>query len=340
MSDGTPSEVSVGDVADQVMRRMLNVVDRAAAACLADASALRELEVSRREDLSRTEKEARTEADRVSFTNVAASWRQELLGLPLAKRPVTPIGEPPATFEDLVQEWNTLMPSASLRMRELRDEHERWSARIFKRKSSAPPIPESLWADLERLSLLYEHAKILRDAMIAQRVRERTEASAVVIAAESERRRAAQDALFEDARRVVSTATAVMPASAAPWDDPLWTVARPASELERVLRLGDLDIALPDLAQLKAIPALVAFPFTSGFVLESGVEDRANAVACEPGSDYADTGLCPSRSCQLHCPGSGFNRAVGRGVQASERIRLVSDGRQDMDIGARHRGAP
>ena len=189
-----------------------------------------------------------------------------------------PIGESPSTFESLVAEWEKLSRSTTVQMDDLRQQHERWQQRLIKSKKSAPKIPEGLWQDIDRLSLLYERAPILREAFVADQLRDRSEASRVVLAAETERRHGAQEEMFAEAQQVVREASDLAGLAAASWIDSRWQLAHPAIELLRCVQLGDLELQLPEIAGMSTVPAFVGFPFKAGLCLDAGVAQRDQAL--------------------------------------------------------------
>jgi len=188
------------------------------------------------------------------------------------------VGKPPATLSEAISEWNQLSTAARDEVEGFLLAHRAWHARLLKRTRSEPKIPGGVWAHVDRLAFLYEVAPSLREAFVADKVRERSEALRVVLAAEADRRSGAQEALFNEVREVVADAARAAGVTGASWSDLRWDPVGPAQRLQRCVRLGDLELKLPQTAGVATAPALVGFPFVAGLALEAGIDDRQNAI--------------------------------------------------------------
>ena len=273
-----PELVRTELAADQIMRRVVHTISRVGEACTNDTHDLKVLRQERQAEVAATEKQARQQANTYDPTPLGSKLHQQLMSTLTSPRRPEHVGKPPATLSEAISEWNQLSTSARHEVEGFLLSHSAWHARLLKRAKSEPKIPDDVWMHVDRLTFLYEVAPSLREAFVADKVRERSEALRVVLAAEADRRSGAQELMFKEVREVVADATRSAGVTGAPWSDLRWDSVSPAERLQRCVRLGDLELRLPQTAGVVTAPALVGFPFVAGLALEAGIDDRQNAI--------------------------------------------------------------
>lgn len=278
---------SLEPAADQLMRRMLNTVARLQATCTSDAEELRCINEQRQVDVTAAAKSARDQIQRdlatahelSSTSSLGGRLRAELGKLPNVHVKHVDAGAPPSSFREALTEWGRLSISAEHRARDLRTAIDAWSQKLIKRANSAPHVPDDLWRDLDRLDLLHRAVPSLQQALVADKIREVSGAADVVLTAETQRQNASQRHLADEVKAAVASVESLVGLAGAPWADSRWDSPVPAESVERFVRLGALQVNLPEALGITSIPALAAFPLDAGVAVGSDVANRDRATS-------------------------------------------------------------
>jgi DNA segregation ATPase FtsK/SpoIIIE, S-DNA-T family len=281
-----PSEqMEVGGKADQLMRRCLNEVERLRAQISADADEIKLLREGVRSTLIAVEKEARGHVGafvprdlgetlrsdiKHAFTGFVPPLPEELEGSP---------ENPPSSFDAGQAEWEELADFAGKATREVVVAKRQWDSRIFKRLKSRPPISADLWEATERLSIIHRALPALREGYVADRLDAKGHLNND-LAAEIERRQAALEAAFAEARAVLNEVELEAGLTGGGWADPRWLDPVPAASLQRVIRAGRLNPALPASSGIVEIPMLLQHPPVAGIAIAADVTRRQEAIDC------------------------------------------------------------
>jgi hypothetical protein len=289
------------EAADQVMRLLLNEIDRVRVLSKAHAEEIGNLRGKARtqietaqgkaaERISDTEERARRNASRFSPHDLGHELRLKLEKAFGTKLPQAKPTDPPASIEAAVEEWGTLT-EYHWKVGDLittLEKHRRrpWFLRLGRKP---PVIPDDIGIALARLSTISKSLEALYEQAVAATQADKDSVVADTDAAVARVQEALADAIAEhsaeidqayvDAREIVKQVHDAEGQAGAPWGDERWSAASAAAALGRTIRLGELEVPLPGQAGIESIPALVPFPFTAGIAIGSGVDRRADAVA-------------------------------------------------------------
>ncbi len=281
------SKPTVGPVADQLMRRMLNTVVRLQATCASDAEELRRIQNQRQADITAGEKAVREQADREvtsapelsNSASLGSRLRSDLAKVHNQQVKHIDSGNPPDSLVDAATDWKTLVPSVERRIKAFKTEYREWDQRVFKRAKSMPKVNHDLWRDLDRLDVIHRSVPVLRQALIADLIREVSGAADVVVAAEKERQKAGQQHLANEVKAAVADVDSMVGLAGVPWSETRWESPVPTDIVERLIRLGELQVEVPGELGVASIPALMAFPFEAGLAIGADVANRDGAIS-------------------------------------------------------------
>ncbi|WP_158604501.1 FtsK/SpoIIIE domain-containing protein [Nocardioides mangrovicus] len=189
-----------------------------------------------------------------------------------------PPGDLPSTLWEAVEQWKAIFSRVNDTAGKFQAEHKAWSAKVFKRASSCPQVPDAVWQDLDRLDLIHRAIPSLTQHWISERVSEVSASVDVLLQAEREKQRARQRELTDDLNKTISDVEVSLNLSGAGWSDPRWDSPSTVDEVQRLIRLGELVPELPEALSVLPIPALISFPFEAGLSVGADVGDREQAI--------------------------------------------------------------
>jgi len=277
MSDSQQTEV--GGAADRLMRRVLNEVDGLRAHVSDDADEIRSLREEVRKVLVDTEQEARRHVGEFVPLDIGDSLRIDLThvfeesDMP-ARLPDR--GAPPS-FDDARTEWEGSAEYAEWHCGELIAAKKQWDTRLFKRQKKKPVIFEELWDAIERLAEIHRELPALRERYVAENLDSKAHLNDD-LAAELEKRRQAMEARFSASREVLADAEEEAGLTGAPWTDPRWLEAAPATSLQPVIRVGEIGARLPASSGISGVPVLLEHPLAAGVSIAADVARRREAI--------------------------------------------------------------
>jgi DNA segregation ATPase FtsK/SpoIIIE, S-DNA-T family len=264
---------------------MLDAVARLQDTCRADIEDLGRLRGQRQQRLAEAERMARASIER-ELSAVRGLAEQVSLGSQLRTKLISKSGFQPRRAEpgpvpglaEAITEWQRLSAEAQAAVREFDDAFDQWGSRLFKSVKSMPLVEDWLWEVLDRLDQIHGAVPALSQAFIAGKVREAAAAIDAFATAEARRRNVGQARLAEEVRQAVADVDARTGLAGAAWADQRWRSPVPASVVERLIRLGGLQVAAPSSLGVAAVPALVSFPFVAGIAVAAEVGDRDKAT--------------------------------------------------------------
>jgi hypothetical protein len=264
--------------ANHAMRRALHEIERVRALARSDAEEVRNLRESVRKTLIGLEQDARAHVNAFAPLDVGEELRLDLKHkfrseLPNRGEPQ----QPPSSFDAARDEWAVLAAAVEKRVRELISARTLWEHKVIKRRRSMPTIPDDLWRATERLSELHAALPRLREQYVAERLESKSHLNGD-LAAETARRQGVLEQECARAREVLSELDDAAGLTGGSWGHPGWLDAAPASALRRVIRIGQFEPRLPQLAGIGPVPALLDFPFGAGIAIATDVERRAAAI--------------------------------------------------------------
>lgn len=281
-----PHRSDIAASADQLMRRMLNAVARLQSTCSQDEAELKVLREKRQADIAAAERSAREQAQHAiasvqglsATTSLGTTLRSELARQPTVSVLRADPGNTPESLAAAVAEWRTLAPAAKQAVADFGGAISAWSQRVLKRSRSMPTVPGNLWRDLDRLDLIHRSIQPLTQAEVANAIRIAAGSADVLIQAEQERQRASQNDQAREINRTVAAVESSLGLAGASWADARWGSPEPASEVERLIRLGELCLPFPVNLGVHAVPALAGFPLDAGLAIGSDVDGRDSAI--------------------------------------------------------------
>lgn len=263
--------------ANQMMRRLLHELEGVRVQVASNAEEVRNQRDGVRAKLAEVEREARERAQAFSPPSLGEALLRELRtkfdDLPPRRAPESP----PESFNDAQAEWNELAPFIERGARQLVSAKVLWDNRMFKRRRSAPTVPEDLWRGTERLAEIHAALPALRERFIVQQLDAHAHLNDE-LAAEIQVRTAKLDEAFAAARQALGETERSAGLLGTAWSDPGWMGSAPAERLQRVLRIGELQTGLPADTGLASVPSLLEFPFQSGLAISADVHHRKGAA--------------------------------------------------------------
>lgn len=264
--------------ANHLMRRALHEGDRVRALATRDAEEIRSLRDSVRRTLIELERDARAHVNAFAPLDLGEELRVDLKHkfkseLPDRRAPQ----QPPRSFDAARDEWVGLGAPTEKQVRDLISARTLWEHKVIKRRRSMPTIPADLWTATERLSELHAALPALREQYVAEKLASKSHLSGD-LAAELDRRRELLEQEFAQARELLRELEDAAGLTGGDWSHPGWLDAAPTSALKRVIRIGQFEPRLPQVAGIGPLPALLDFPFSAGIAIAAGVEQRATAI--------------------------------------------------------------
>ena len=265
-------------LANPMMHRVLEELERVRDLASQDAEQIRALREAVREKLSLTEREARAHVDAFSPDDIGEELRLDIThkyapSLPPRRTPEPP----PESFAAAHAEWERLAPAAEQEVRQVISAKTLWDHKVFKRRRSMPAVPLELWRATERLSEIHAALPALREGYVAERLDAKAHLNND-LPAEIARRGAVLEESFAELGALLGELAEAAGSTGASWDDPAALEIAPATELQRMIRVGEFDPQLPQAAAIGPVPALLDFPLRAGVAIASDVEHRASAI--------------------------------------------------------------